>query len=171
MVRKEMTGKPATKPGKIIKWIILIVTLLELFEAAFDAAGAGIAVNIVVTVVVLTLIGLGIGLVGAKMKQSPIERVRGAEDTIREKTKAAAQQAAKRPEIRFLRGSDVEEDDFAMPSSDRCKPRAAGDPLPRGALHPRGIRRRAREAERAISLSYNKQPFPLSRRRCGGRAF
>ena len=86
-------------------------------------SNVGVAMGALFALVMMVIIGVGFGLFAAKMKQSPIERVRGAEDTIREKTKAAAQQAAKRPEIRFLRGSNVEEDDFAMPSSDRSKRR------------------------------------------------
>jgi len=123
MVRKEMPGKPTKKPGKFISRFIAFYALFQLLRAVIGFGPGGIGNSIIMVLLFLLLIGLSIGLFAAKMKQSPIERVRGAEDTIREKTKAAAQQAAKRPEIRFLRGGDVEEDDFAMPSSDRCKRR------------------------------------------------
>ena len=119
MVRKEMPGKPTKKPGKFISRFIAFYALFQLLRAVIGFGSGGIGNSIIMVLLFLLLIGLGIGLFAAKMKQSPIERVRGAEDTIRKKTKAAAQQAAKRPEIRFLRGGDVEEDDFAMPSSDR----------------------------------------------------
>ena len=101
----------------------MLVLLLQLFNAATGAVGAGINVGIVLTIVVLTVIGFVIGIFAAKAKENPMDRLRAAEDTLREKTKAAAKQAAKRPEIQILRGRDVAEDDFSMPSTDRRRRR------------------------------------------------
>lgn len=122
-MNKKNLGPSTVKPGKILRGIVLFYLILKLLGSVIGFSNVGVAMSALFALVMMVIIGVGFGLVGAKLKQSPIERVRGAEDTIREKTKAAAQQAAKRPEIRFLRGSDVEEDDFAMPSSDRCKRR------------------------------------------------
>ena len=122
-MNKKNLSSSTVKPGKILRGIVLFYLIFELLGSVIGFSNVGVAMGALFALVMMVIIGVGFGLVGAKLKQSPIERVRGAEDTIREKTKAAAQQAAKRPEIRFLRGSDVEEDDFAMPSSDRCKRR------------------------------------------------
>ncbi|MBQ5800034.1 MAG: hypothetical protein IIW18_04945 [Oscillospiraceae bacterium] len=122
-MNKKNLSSSTVKPGKILRGIVLFYLIFELLGSVIGFSNVGVAMGALFALVMMVIIGVGFGLVGAKLKQSPIERVRGAEDTIREKTKAAAQQAAKRPEIRFLRGGDVEEDDFAMPSSDRCKRR------------------------------------------------